>query len=135
MGYNYSKGLVLTLRDSSTGSPWSPGSCSLPLSATWFNHHVQTALKKIMVFSGSMWQQNAENCANGISPTPFTQKKILSSFFFTLVIKDEGVFNEFCRAGCASAVYDAGHDNRVAPDAAQPLPADSKQLFALVDIN
>lgn len=81
VGHNYSKGLVLTLRDSSTGSPWSPGSCSLPLFATWFNHHVQTALKKTVVFSGSMWQQNAENCANGISPTPLTQEKILPSFF------------------------------------------------------
>lgn len=88
-----------------------------------------------MVFSGSVWQQNAENCANGISPTPLTQKKILPSFFLTLVITDEGVFNEFCRVGCVSAVYDAGHDNRVAPDAAQPLAADSKQLFALLDVN
>lgn len=52
MGYNYSKVLVLTLRDSSTGSPWSPGSCSLPLSAAWLNHHVHTALKKPMVFPG-----------------------------------------------------------------------------------
>lgn len=83
-----------------------------------------------------MWQQNGENCANGISSTPPSlRRKSSQVFVFTLVIKDEGVFNEFCRVGCVSAVFDAGHDTRVAPHAAQPLPADLKQLFALLDVN
>lgn len=32
-------------------------------------------------------------------------------------------------------MFDAGHDKKVAPHAARLLHADSKQLFALLDVN
>lgn len=134
MGYNYSKGLVLTLRDSSTGSPWSPGSCSLLLSAVWLSHHFYTALKNPWYFQGKCGSRTLKTVQMTFPPPPHSEENP-AKFFFTLAVKDEGVFNEFCRAGCVGVVYDSGHDNRLAPPAAKPLPADSKQLFALLDVN
>lgn len=98
VGCNYSKSLVLTLRDSLVSSNWSPGSCSISLSTTCFSHHIQTkrGISRASV-AAEGW-----NCANGFSPIPQAQEKILPNYFPPQELRLR-VFNGFCRAGCAAS--------------------------------
>lgn len=75
---NYSKGLVLTLRDSSTGSPWSPGSCSLPLSATTTSTLLS---KKSWYFQGQCGSRTLKTVQMAFPPLPSLRRKSCQVFF------------------------------------------------------